>query len=86
VVKGKSNKEEIYTFQTDNPVVKKEWITGNDMCFGTIWIHSHCYGVPVKVIVLPCAYNNLRKAELFPLNSVLGNFMKQFHFQYVYLF
>jgi Rho guanine nucleotide exchange factor 10 len=26
-VKGKSNKEEIYTFQTDNPVVKKEWIT-----------------------------------------------------------
>ncbi|XP_023707592.1 rho guanine nucleotide exchange factor 10 isoform X4 [Cryptotermes secundus] len=26
-VKNKSNKEEIYTFQTDNPVVKKEWIT-----------------------------------------------------------
>jgi hypothetical protein len=30
-VKGKSNKEELYTFQTDNPVVKKEWITGNDV-------------------------------------------------------
>lgn len=30
-VKSKSNKEEIYTFQTDNPVVKKEWITGNDV-------------------------------------------------------
>ncbi|KAJ9586693.1 hypothetical protein L9F63_019731 [Diploptera punctata] len=26
-VKNKSNKEEIYTFQTDNPAVKKEWIT-----------------------------------------------------------
>ncbi|KDR21446.1 rho guanine nucleotide exchange factor 10 isoform X3 [Zootermopsis nevadensis] len=26
-VKGKSNKEEIYTFHTDNPTVKKEWIT-----------------------------------------------------------
>jgi Rho guanine nucleotide exchange factor 10 len=30
-VKSKSNKEEIYTFQTDNPAVKKEWITGNEM-------------------------------------------------------
>jgi Rho guanine nucleotide exchange factor 10 len=30
-VKSKSNKEEVYTFQTDNPVVKKEWMTGNDM-------------------------------------------------------
>jgi Rho guanine nucleotide exchange factor 10 len=30
-VKSKSNKEEIYTFQTDNPAVKKEWITGNDI-------------------------------------------------------
>lgn len=27
VVKGKSNKEETFTFQTDNPAVKKEWIT-----------------------------------------------------------
>ncbi|XP_066993749.2 rho guanine nucleotide exchange factor 10-like protein [Anabrus simplex] len=26
-VRGKSNKEETYTFQTDNPSVKKEWIT-----------------------------------------------------------
>lgn len=30
-VKGKSNKEEIYTFHTDNPTVKKEWITGNEI-------------------------------------------------------
>lgn len=27
VVRGKSGKEETYTFQTDNPNVKKEWMT-----------------------------------------------------------
>jgi Rho guanine nucleotide exchange factor 10 len=27
-VRGRANREEVYTFQTDNPVVKKEWITG----------------------------------------------------------
>lgn len=74
-VKGKSNKEEIYTFQTDNPVVKKEWITGNDLWFGTIWVHSHCRAVPVKISVLPCACNNFRQAEPFSWNGILGNFI-----------
>ena len=74
-VKGKSNKEEIYTFQTDNPVVKKEWITGSDMWFGTVWVHSHCCGVPVKISVLPYACNNFRQAEPFLCNGILGNFM-----------
>jgi Rho guanine nucleotide exchange factor 10 len=32
-MKSKSNKEEICTFQTDSPVVKKEWITGNGLLF-----------------------------------------------------
>jgi Rho guanine nucleotide exchange factor 10 len=30
-VRSRSNREEVYTFQTDNPVVKKEWITGNGL-------------------------------------------------------
>jgi Rho guanine nucleotide exchange factor 10 len=36
-VKNKSNKEEVYTFQTDNPAVKKEWITGNEMPSFFLW-------------------------------------------------
>jgi Rho guanine nucleotide exchange factor 10 len=34
-VKGRPNREEVYTFQTDNPVVKKEWITGKGLLFKT---------------------------------------------------
>jgi Rho guanine nucleotide exchange factor 10 len=36
-VKNKSNKEEIYTFQTDNPAVKKEWITGNEFVCSVVF-------------------------------------------------
>jgi len=41
-VKNKSNKEEIYTFQTDNPAVKKEWITGNEFVCSVLW-SKYCY-------------------------------------------